>query len=227
MSNRWNGWDLLIMIVVAFVFSWIFISWDFVYDFLLGTLRLPLWTSSLINGVWFLAGFIGMAMVRKPGACVFTETLAAVLEVAFAHWLLGGYPIDVIGEAYTHVYAVTPMQLPHGVALGQTGDGRFMYEFGVPNMVAFVGLLEGLGPEVVFGFGLYRKWSLPLWLAAGAAGALLEWFTGIYVTQYYLYLGPAETFLTMASSLVGISLVAGGIGYAIARRHREEQPSTT
>lgn len=212
------------MLLVAFVFAWVFIAWDFLYDFLLGLLRLPLWVSSLINGIWFLAGFIGMALVRKPGACLFTETLAALLEVLFAQSLLGGYPIDVMGEAYTHVYAVTPGPLPHGQFLGQSVDGRYVYEFSVFNMVAFVGLLEGLGPEVVFGFARYANWSLPVWFAAGAAGALLEWLTGIYVTQYYLYPGFQETVLTMLSSLIGISVVAGGIGYLVSRRSRKRLP---
>lgn len=217
MSFQWTRRDFLIMLGVAFVFAWVFIAWDFLYDFLLGQLRLPLWASSFINGVWFLAGFIGMALVRKPGACLFTETLAAVLEVLFAQWFLGGYPIDVMGEAYTHVYAVTPTPLPHGQFLGQSNDGRYVYEFSVFNMVAFVGLLEGLGPEAVFGFARYANWSLPVWVTAGAAGAFLEWLTGLYVTQYYLYLGLQETVLTMLSSLIGISIVAGGIGYLVAR----------
>lgn len=216
-SLRWTKRDVVVLVTVAFAFSWLYIAWDFLYDHLLAGLGLPLWSTSLINGMWFLAGFVGFVLVRKPGACVFAQTLAALLEIGFAHGLLGGYPIDVIGEAYTHVYAVLPQQLEVGRLIATTPDG-YVYAFSVVNMVGFVGLLEGLGPEMVFGFGLYRNLSLGIFLGAALTGAFLEWLTGIYVTQYYLYFGTTELLATMASSAVGIMLGAGLLSWWLARR---------
>lgn len=225
---RWTRRDLALMVSIAFTFAWVFLAWDALYDVLLGPLGLPLAVTSLINGVWFLAGFVGMAVVRKPGACLFTEALAALLEVLFASWFLGGYPIDVLGEAYTHIHAVTPTALVHGTLLGQIvagGETRFVTEFAVFNMVWFVGLLEGLAPEVVFGFAQYRSWRLPVWLAAAVAGAAIEWVTGIYVTQYYLYMGIGQTLLTLPTSAIGIGAVAGGGGYLLAQRSLGRTPA--
>ena len=222
-AMRWNRRDVLIMLGAAVGFAWLYVAWDLLYDALLGPLGLPLAATSLINGVWFLAGFVGMALVRKPGACLFTEALAALLEVLFAQWFLGGYPIDVLGEAYTRVHAVTPMPLAHGTPLGQVlagGEMRHVTEFAVFNMVAFVGLLEGLAPEAVFGFAQYREWRLTIWLSAGVAGAAIEWLTGIYVTQYYLYLGAAQTLWTLPTSALGIAALAGGAGFLLCSRQR-------
>ncbi|MBU0607244.1 MAG: ECF transporter S component [Armatimonadetes bacterium] len=205
-TTRWTGRDWAIILVSAFVFGFVYLSWDYVYQFLLMRLHLNLAVTSLINGMWFLGGLIPMALIRKPGACLVGETLAALWEVTLVYILVNGdYPIKYSGETYTTFL----MDLP----------GQGIREFRVFNVVFFVGILEGLGPEMIFALTRYRDWSWRTWVYAGSAGAILEWMTGIWVTHYYA-IEPAHIFWgILVTSIIGIGLLAGSLSWAISRRH--------
>jgi len=47
----------------------------------------------------------------------------------------------------------------------------------------FSGLVQGAGAELVFALALYRRWTLPIALLAGASAAVGEWFHDM--TIYY------------------------------------------
>jgi energy-coupling factor transport system substrate-specific component len=90
----------------------------------------------VVFGVWFLSGLIGGYVIRRPGAAVLANTLAALAEV-----LLGA---------------------PAGPILVVTG------------------LMQALGPELVFAATGYRRWDWSVMLLAGVAAALValpwNWF---------------------------------------------------
>ena len=50
----------------------------------------------LLDGPWLIAGVLGALVIRKPGAAIYTETLAAVLSaLAGNEW--GGFPTILAG----------------------------------------------------------------------------------------------------------------------------------
>lgn len=86
----------------------------------------------LANGLWYLGGPLGLLIIRKPGAGLFVELLAAVVEMA--------------------------MGAPWGVA------------------TLYSALAQGLGAELIFFLGGYKKYGTLFVLLSGASSAIFGCF---------------------------------------------------
>src|SRR5438067_13143656 len=80
-SNQPSGWrtvDIVVAAVIAVAFGVVFWAWNVV--------TLPLFSGQvnplayLVSGVWLLPGVLAMLVIRKPGAALFAEVLAAVVS---------------------------------------------------------------------------------------------------------------------------------------------------
>lgn len=97
-AARWTrvvfiGWmtrDILLVAVVGAAFGPLFAQWTNVYK-AAGSFLGP-W-NDLIGGFWWIPAILIPYIVRKPGAALVGETLAAVISV------IGGSPYGIIGTA--------------------------------------------------------------------------------------------------------------------------------
>jgi len=80
-SLRWRVVDIVVASVIGVASGLIFLLWNVGY---LGpaTLLEPLLPGlqGLLDGPWLFAGVLGALIIRKPGAAIYTETLAAVVS---------------------------------------------------------------------------------------------------------------------------------------------------
>ena len=80
-SLRWRVVDIVVASVIGVAAGLIFLLWNIGY---LGpkTLLEPLapGLQGLLDGPWLFAGVLGALIIRKPGAALYTETLAAVVS---------------------------------------------------------------------------------------------------------------------------------------------------
>jgi energy-coupling factor transport system permease protein len=83
-------------------------------------------------------------------------------------------------------------------------------------VVLWLGLLQGLGVEVVFAATRYRNYRLPVLLLAGALGALLPYLGYTYPTAGTASLDIGVQILRLVLKLVGGALFAGLAGKLIA-----------
>jgi energy-coupling factor transport system substrate-specific component len=95
MSNTvfasWQTRDILLLALVAAAFGPLFVQWQVVYN---GVVRwLPVGWNDIAQGFWFLPAILVPYIVRRPGAALFAETLAATVAV------LAGSPYGIIGSA--------------------------------------------------------------------------------------------------------------------------------
>lgn len=76
----WRGIDFVTLAVLAVAFGVAFWGWDtFLYPlFLAGVVFPP--AQSLALGVWLLPAVVGALIVRRPGAALYTEVIAATVE---------------------------------------------------------------------------------------------------------------------------------------------------
>lgn len=78
---RWRVVDIVVASVLAVAVGFVFLVWNVAY---LGPSNLltPLLPGiqGLLNGPWFLAGTLVAVVVRKPGAALFGELVAATLS---------------------------------------------------------------------------------------------------------------------------------------------------
>jgi len=85
-SLKWRGIDLVTTAILAAALGVAFWGFDvFVYPFTstIGNLYAPL--AELQLGVWLIPAVLGAVLVRKPGAAIYAELIAATIEL-----LLGG-----------------------------------------------------------------------------------------------------------------------------------------
>lgn len=86
--SGWQTRDLILAAVVGAVFGVVFSVWTGVYTFF-GQFLGP-W-NDLIGGVWWLPGILVPYIVRKPGAALVAESLAAFIS------FLAGSPYGFVG----------------------------------------------------------------------------------------------------------------------------------
>ena len=134
---RYRTVDLVTVAMLGVAVGVVFWGWTQLYHLVSAglTVAFPPATG-LLGGGWLLGGVLGGLVVRKPGAALLTEVVAASVEA-----LLG------------------------------TG-------WGFSAVVS--GVVQGLGAELVLALLLYRRFGTVVAVlagtAAGAAGAVYEWF---------------------------------------------------
>lgn len=124
-TREWKTRDIILTANLGLVFGVLFLGWNIVWK-----LAKPLEASGLqelLIGFWFIAGIVVPYIVRKPGAALAAEVLAALAEMlAGGEWgatlLLSGI---IQGGAMELVFAATgwknyslPVLIAAGVAAG-------------------------------------------------------------------------------------------------------------
>lgn len=85
---RWRVVDIVTAAVIGVVAGFLFFAWNLLYAPLTAPLEAVLpGLQSLLYGVWLIAGVLGALVIRKPGAAIFTEVVAASVSALLgASW---------------------------------------------------------------------------------------------------------------------------------------------
>jgi energy-coupling factor transport system substrate-specific component len=80
-NARWRVVDIIVAAVIGVAFGVVFFGWDLVYGVVTKPLEFALpGSGAIVYAVWLIPAVLGGIVVRKPGAALFTELVAAVLE---------------------------------------------------------------------------------------------------------------------------------------------------
>ncbi|BDZ49942.1 ABC transporter permease [Frondihabitans sucicola] len=79
--RRWRVVDIVVASVLGVASGVIFWLWDGAWTPLSGLLSFTPGFEGLLTGGWLFAGVLGGLVIRKPGAALYTEILAAVVEM--------------------------------------------------------------------------------------------------------------------------------------------------
>ncbi len=82
--KNWKTRDAILVANLALVFGLLFLGWGMIWDLVKPINAIIPGSRDLVYGFWFLAGLVAPYIIRKPGAAVVAETLAALAE-----WLAG------------------------------------------------------------------------------------------------------------------------------------------
>ncbi|WP_198418491.1 ECF transporter S component [Cryobacterium frigoriphilum] len=127
---RWRVVDIVVASIIGVASGLIFVVWNQASN-PLGGLLTPLLPGlqGLLGGGWLFAGVLGGLIIRKPGAALYTELLAAVVST-----LIGGN-------------AWGPLVLVSGLTQGLGAELVFaLFLYG--NYRAYVALLAGAGAGI-------------------------------------------------------------------------------
>jgi energy-coupling factor transport system substrate-specific component len=78
-TNRWRTVDIVVASVIAVAFGVIFWAWNLLWQGPAEAIPLP--GRAVLYGVWLVPAVLGALVIRKPGAAVYTEGLAALVSV--------------------------------------------------------------------------------------------------------------------------------------------------
>jgi energy-coupling factor transport system permease protein len=107
-TDAWRTRDILVTAVIGVVFGVVFAYWNFLWT-VIAPGAIPPLQAFLIYGVWLVPAVLAPVIVRRPGAAVFAEMVAAGVSTVFGSpWgpdvLLSGF---VQGAAAELVFAMT------------------------------------------------------------------------------------------------------------------------
>lgn len=122
---RWRIVDIVVASVIGVASGLIFLAWNVGY---VGpsTLLAPLLPGlqGLLDGPWLFAGVLGALVIRKPGAAIYTELLAAVVSALVGNqWggfltLEAGFVQGLGAEIVFLIFAYRVWTLPVAILAG-------------------------------------------------------------------------------------------------------------
>ncbi|WP_420370203.1 ECF transporter S component [Curtobacterium sp. L1-20] len=175
-SLRWRVVDIVVASVLAVAVGVLFKVWEFGYEPLsaLMTLVLP-GTQAVFGGVWLLAGPLVAIVVRKPGAALYAEMVAASVEALLGtQWgwltleagLVQGLGAELVLALFLYrVYRLPVVALAGaaaGLAMGLNDTVLWYPGYDLSFKVAYV-IAGIIGGAVIAGVG---SWLLVRALAA-------------------------------------------------------------
>jgi energy-coupling factor transport system substrate-specific component len=80
MRYRWRTIDIVIASIIAVTFGVIFWAWNLVWGVTEGAFAFFPPARTLLYGVWLIPAVLAGLIIRKPGAALFTEAVAATIS---------------------------------------------------------------------------------------------------------------------------------------------------
>jgi energy-coupling factor transport system permease protein len=132
MQNRWRTVDILVASVIAVAFGVVFWAWQLLWNATMPAFGFFPPAQALLYGVWLLPAVLGGLVIRKPGAALYCETVAAIVSA-----LLGS------------VWAATviPQGLLQGVG-AELAFAAFRYRSYRLQVAVLAGALAGLAAAI-------------------------------------------------------------------------------
>ncbi len=161
-THRWRTIDIVIASVIAVAFGVIFWAWNTVWQVTESAFAFFPPAQTLLYGIWLMPAVLGGLIIRKPGAALYTETLAAIVSA-------------LLGNAWGAT--VIPQGLVQGLGAELVFAALRYRSFKLPVAVA-AGALTGLS-AAIFDFFAWNSetalWSyrIPYALLTVVSGALL------------------------------------------------------
>lgn len=80
MNHRWRTIDIVIASIIAVAFGVVFWAWNGVWGATDAAFAFFPPAQTLLYGVWLIPAVLAGLIIRKPGAALYTETVAAVIS---------------------------------------------------------------------------------------------------------------------------------------------------
>lgn len=178
-STSWRTVDIVVASVIAVAFGVVFWAWNYVWSASEGAFAFFPPAQTVLYGLWLLPAVLGGLVIRKPGAAIYTETLAALVSALLGQqWGALVIPQGLVqglgAELAFAALRYRSFRLPAAVLAGTlTGISAALFDFFVWNPEYALwsyripyALITVLSAAVVAGLG---GWALTRALAGTGA----------------------------------------------------------
>lgn len=134
-SNRWRTIDIVVASVIAVAFGVIFWAWGTVWSVTESAFAFFPPAQTLIYGVWLVPAVLAGLIIRKPGASLYAEAVAATVSALLgSQWggtvILQGLVQGLGAELVFAILLYRNFKLPVAILAGAaTGAGAAIYDF--------------------------------------------------------------------------------------------------
>ncbi|WP_228528032.1 ECF transporter S component [Microbacterium sp. UFMG61] len=187
---RWRVVDIVVASVIAVACAVIFLLWNVGYE-VPSTVLTPLLpgVQGLLAGPWLIAGVLGGLIIRKPGAALYTELVAAIISALVGNaWgpltivsgLVQGLGAELIFLIFLYGVWRLPVAMLAGAGAGLACgiNDRILWYAGADTLFTTVYIVSTtVSGAVIAGLG---AWLIARGLAA--TGALSRFAAGREVT---------------------------------------------
>lgn len=138
-TYRWRTIDIVIASIIAVAFGVIFWAWNLLWSATSGAFGFFPPAQTLIYGVWLVPAVLSGLIIRKPGAAIYTETLAALISALLGdQWgatvILQGVVEGLGAEVVFALFRYRTFTVPVAVLAGAlAGLGAGLFDFFVWN----------------------------------------------------------------------------------------------
>ncbi len=166
---RWRVVDIVVASVIAVACAVVFLVWNVGYEAPSAVLK-PLLPGlqGLLAGPWLVAGVLGGLIIRKPGAALYTELVAAVISALIGNqWgpltIVSGLVQGLGAELVFLLFAYAVWRLPVAILAG-----------------AGAGLACGINDRILWYAGADTTFTIVYIVSTTISGALIagagSWF---------------------------------------------------
>ncbi len=155
-NMRWRTIDIVVASVIGVAFGVVFWVWDLVWKGFGTAFDFFKPAGGIIIGVWMLAAVVGGLVIRKPGAAIYTEFIAALVSTLIGNQWGMSTVLEGLIEA----------------AGGELAFLLFAYRNFRPPVALLSGALAAVVATVYEWFFYYPAWSWGWKFAYTATGAL-------------------------------------------------------
>jgi energy-coupling factor transport system substrate-specific component len=138
-TYRWRTIDIVIASIIAVAFGVIFWAWNLLWGVTQGAFAFFPPAQTLMYGIWLLPAVLSGLIIRKPGAALYTETLAALVSALLGdQWGATVIPQGLVqglgAELAFAALRYRSFQLPAALLAGAlTGVSAALFDFFVWN----------------------------------------------------------------------------------------------
>ena len=181
-SWRWRTVDIVVASVIAVAGGVVFWGWDQLWAAMGAAFAVFPPAQAFMYGVWLAPGVVGALILRKPGAAVYTELVASVVEA-----LLGNqWGLSVVA---------------YGLAQGAAPEvifALFAYRWWRAPVSALAGAAAGLAAaslDLVYYYGAWRSdWKLTYVLIVMASSLAIAGLGGAALVRALARTGVLQPF---------------------------------
>jgi energy-coupling factor transport system substrate-specific component len=138
-TNHWRTIDIVIASIIAVAFGVIFWAWNILYAATESAFAFFPPAQAILYGVWLMPAVLGGLIIRKPGAALYTETVAAIISAILgAQWGATVIPQGIVqgigAELAFAALRYRSFRLPAALLAGAaTGLSAALFDFFVWN----------------------------------------------------------------------------------------------
>ncbi|MCT2280271.1 ECF transporter S component [Micromonospora chalcea] len=134
-SNRWRTVDIVVASVIAVTFGVVFWAWGLLWSATDAAFAFFPPAQAVLYGVWLIPAVLAGLIIRKPGAALYCETVAAIISALLgSQWagivILQGLMQGIGAELAFAAFRYRSFKLPVAVLAGaMTGLGAAIFDF--------------------------------------------------------------------------------------------------